>query len=264
MDKQKIEQAAQEIKKRGKGVALTGAGISAESGISTYRDPGGLWDTYREGAGGGMLGVLAANPDQAGEILGDFFGRLKASQPNPGHTTLARMEEAGYLFAVITQNVDGLHRFSGSKTVYEMHGNIYRLRCMTCGKKTDYARDAYFAMAEGLVGKIQQFTLHEIAKHLPVCACRGPMRPDFVGFGEPVQDLDAAAFAAKKASWMLVVGTSGMVHPAASLPGLAKQHGALLIEVNTKESDITHQMDIFLKGMGGEILPELFSALENS
>lgn len=256
-----IGQAAEAIRSRKPGVALTGAGVSAESGISTYRDPGGLWDTYQEGASGGMMAVLAARPDKAPEILGGFFGRLRRAEPNPGHLALAELEKMGRLSAVITQNVDGLHRRAGS-TVYELHGSLYRVRCLTCGRKEELDRETLFSLADRMIEGFTQGRGGPRAGVFPPCACgAGPMRLDFVGFGEPVQDLDKALGEVGRCAFMLVVGTSGFVHPAAALPGRAKARGAFLIEVNPKESEITPLCDLYLQGAGGEVLPRLVEAL---
>ena len=127
-----IERAAEMIFSARKGVAFTGAGVSAASGISTYRDTGGLWDRY---GSQGMLNVLAKHPDKAHEILGGFFSALEAARPNPAHLALAQLEEMGHLVAVITQNVDNMHREAGNETVFELHGNLFRLRCMSCETK---------------------------------------------------------------------------------------------------------------------------------
>jgi len=241
---------------------LTGAGISAESGISTYRDPGGLWDTYKEGASGGMLGVLAAHPEKAQEILSGFFGRLKQAKPNPAHLALAELEKRGCISSVITQNVDGLHRLAGSLNVRELHGSLYRLRCRACGSKKQLNRDELFDLSDRMIERMAEASLAEMRDLFPTCQCgAGAMRFDFVAFGEAVQDLAEAMNDADQCDWMLIVGTSGVVHPAASLPGRAKSRGAFLIEVNPKESELTLSVDLFIKGSGGEILPRIVQAL---
>ena len=258
-----IQMAAETIRQGTAGVALSGAGISAESGISTYRDPGGLWDRYREGATDGMLGVIMHHPHEAPHILRDFFNRLKAAKPNPGHLALAELEQMGYIRSVITQNIDNLHREAGNTKVYELHGNIYRLRCLQCGKIEKVKREAFFALAEDLV-RITPFSFNALLAHLPRCQCSGTMRPDFVGFGERVQDLEGALTEALTCSWMMIVGTSGIVHPAASLPLKAKSQGAVLIEVNPKQSELSHMADIVLRGAAGDVLPRLVDALKQA
>lgn len=257
-----IQKAVELILPCTSGVAFTGAGVSAESGISTYRDPGGLWDTYQEGASGGMLAVLASYPEKAPEILGGFFDRLKGAQPNVGHLALVEMERMGYIRTVITQNVDSLHRDAGSAQVYELHGNIYRLRCLECQRKVLFNRELYFELMDELIKELRGFSISEIVELLPRCErCGGAMRPDFVGFGEEVQQFREALSASLSCDLMLIVGTSGVVYPAASLPEGARSKGATLIEINPKESDLTPLTDLFLRGTAGEVMPELVAAL---
>jgi NAD-dependent deacetylase len=178
-----IEQAAAILSSARKALAFTGAGISAASGISTYRDAGGLWDRY---GSQGMLNVLANHRDSAHEILGNFFSALEKARPNPAHLALARLEEMGHLAAVITQNIDNLHREAGSATVYELHGNLYRLRCMTCGKKQGLPREVLFGIVRSVLGKSDASPLAALLRALPRCECGGLSRPDFVSFGEAV------------------------------------------------------------------------------
>jgi NAD-dependent deacetylase len=256
---------ANTLKKRGPGVALTGAGISAESGIRTYRDPGGLWDTYSEGQSGGMLAVLAAHPEKAPEIIDAFFNSLEQARPNPGHLALVEMECMGLLSAVITQNVDDLHRAAGTQTLFELHGNVRRLRCTACGKKERPNRKIYFAGAREAVARLQDFNLKGLTDALPKCpACGGLVRPDFVGFGEAVQDLEPAIAAADSAGFVLIAGTSGVVYPAASLPVRAKRRGAFLVDINPEPGALTPHADVFLQGKAGDILPELVEAIKTT
>jgi len=222
-----IEQAAKIISSARKGVAFTGAGISAASGISTYRDSGGLWDRY---GSQGMLNVLAKHPDKAYEILKDFFSSLEKARSNPAHLALAQLEGMGHLMAVITQNVDNLHREAGSKSVYELHGNLFRFRCMTCEKKQGVQRKVFFEMIRPVFSKSDAFSLEALLLAFPRCECGGLTRPDFVSFGESVQDLLEAKVAAQTCDVMLIVGTSGVVYPAAALPGIAKSAGARLVK----------------------------------
>ncbi len=254
-----IEHAAEMILSARKGVAFTGAGISAASGISTYRDKGGLWDRY---GSQGMLNVLAKHPDKAHEILGGFFSALEEARPNPAHQALARLEEMGHLVALITQNVDNLHRESGSKNVYELHGNLFRLRCMSCGTKQDLTREAMFEMARAALSEITEFSLAAFAQTFPGCECGGLTRLDFVSFGEPVQALPEATSAAEACDVMLIVGTSGLVYPAAAMPGIAKSAGARLIEINWKESELTHSCDLSIRAQAADALPRIMESLE--
>jgi NAD-dependent deacetylase len=254
-----IERAAEIILSARKGVAFTGAGISAASGISTYRDEGGLWDRY---GSQGMLNVLAKHPDKAHEILGGFFSALEAARPNPAHLALAQLEEMGHLTAVITQNVDGLHRESGCKTVHELHGSLFRLRCMSCETKQKLTREGMFEMAREALSEMAEFSLAAFAQAFPRCGCGGLTRLDFVSFGESVQALPEATAAAEACDVMLIVGTSGLVYPAAALPGIAKSGGARLIEINWKESELTPSCDLSIRAQAADILPRIMESLE--
>ena len=254
--------AAERIQSKGRGAALTGAGISAESGISTYRDKGGLWDRYGEGAGGGILAVLAARPDQAHEILGGFFDSLFNARPNPGHLAMADLERMGYLDCIITQNVDDLHRRAGAENVHELHGNMFRLRCLSCSKTARPDRDEYERLCRLIVKTIAEKSLEAVFDVLPKCECGGVMRQDFVSFGEAVQSLEPAIRCASSANWMLIAGTSGVVHPAASIPAYARKNKALIVEINPAPSELTPMCDVFLKGAAGEVLPRLAEILK--
>ena len=257
-----IDRSAQLIFECRRVVALTGAGISAESGISTYRDRGGLWDRYPEGSSGGIVAVMARHPEEAPQILMGFLNSIKAARPNPGHQALVDLERMGYLRAVITQNVDNLHREAGNSRVFEMHGNIYRLRCLECGKKKVLERDTFFEIFEEFIAKMKRFSFEEMASHFPSCSCGGNARLDAVAFGEPVQDLNEAMTETRACDFMLILGTSGVVYPAASLPGMAKSRGALLVEINPRKSALSDQCDLFLEGNTGEILPRIVLSLK--
>jgi NAD-dependent deacetylase len=253
-----IEKAAKIILSTRKCVAFTGAGISAASGISTYRDSGGLWDRY---GSQGMLNVLTKHPDKTQEILGGFFSALEKARPNPAHLALARLEEMGHLVAVITQNVDNLHREAGNRSVYELHGNLFRFRCMTCGRKQGSKRETFFEMIHPVVSNADAFSLEALLNAFPKCKCGGMTRPDFVSFGEAVQDLPEAKVAAQSCDVMLVVGTSGVVYPAAVLPEIAKASGACLIEINWKESELTPLCDLSIRAQADEALPGIVACL---
>jgi NAD-dependent deacetylase len=258
-----IKEAAKVIALTHTGVAFTGAGISAESGISTYRDSGGLWDRYQEGASGGFLGVLASHPEEAPEILRGFVDRLIHAKPNPGHVSLAELEKMGYIGTVVTQNVDNLHREAGNSKVYELHGNMFRLRCLGCGQKKNIGKEALRALMMPMIEELRKSDLSKLINLLPECEkCRNKMRPDFVSFGEPVQLLDDAISAVSACDLMLIIGTSGVVYPAASLPMMARSRGARVIEINPQKSDMTHLADIFLQGTAANVLPELVAALK--
>jgi NAD-dependent deacetylase len=249
------------IIRHGGGMALTGAGISAESGMSTYRGPGGLWERYPEGKRMGILGMLLYYPQDAPQVLGDFFDRLEHAEPNAAHRALAELERMSLLRGVITQNTDDLHQQAGNRCVYALHGNIYRLRCLTCGSTRVLGRTAFVGLGHALV-RAAAISLEAVVDVLPLCTCTGRMRPDVVGFGEPVQDIKEALTEVYSCAWMLVVGTSGIVRPAAALPSKAKERGAKIIEVNPLPSPISDLADIVVRAPAGEILPSVVRSVK--
>ncbi len=228
--------------------ALTGAGVSQESGLRTFRDAVDtslppdqrpLWTQYRP-EDLATPEAFERNP----ELVWEFYAmrRLKAGEvkPNSGHLALAEMGRKLPHFCLITQNVDGLHQKAGSPGVVELHGNITRVRCThDCGVFSEW---------------------EEPEKGVPLCPkCGARLRPDVVWFGEmlPQQELTEAVQAAKQCEVFFSIGTSAVVQPAASLALMAKSAGALLVEVNAEKTPLTGYADYFLLGKSGEILPEI-------
>ncbi len=220
-------------------VVLTGAGISAESGLPTFRGPGGLWRNFRPE----QLATPEAfhrDPKLVWEWY-DWRRQVHAKcEPNPGHHTLVELERRKEQFLLVTQNVDSLHERAGSRNILHLHGSLWRVRCMACGKEEVN----------------EQVPLVPLP---PVCACGGMQRPAVVWFGEslPMDALETAFTAAQRAKLVLVVGTSSMVYPAATLPRVALEHGARVIEVNPEPSDLSASADLSLRGLAGEILPQI-------
>lgn len=221
---------------------LTGAGVSAESGVPTFRGTDGLWKKFRPEELA-TFEAFMANPALVWEWYNYRRELIKKVEPNPGHYALVEM--AGYFdkFTLITQNVDGLHKQAGSAQVYELHGNIRRNRCLKCGA-TDY-RDDY-------------------AKFPPLCNCGGNLRPDVVWFGEmlPEKELSESMAAARNCDLFFSVGTSAAVQPAASLPIIARQNGAYVVEINPEPSEISTICNLVLKGKSGEILPKIVTMIK--
>lgn len=225
---------------------LTGAGISAESGIPTFRDPGGLWQRFKPEELANVDAFLR-NPSL---VQGWYAHRRSVAlekQPNPGHEALAALEALVPRFLLITQNVDGLHRRAGSRHVVELHGNILRSYCIDCGEPA--SETALQATAEGMPAQCP--------------ACEGYIRPDVVWFGEmlPTEAVEQAYEAAQQAEVFLSVGTSAVVYPAAGIPLLAKEHGAYVAEVNVEPSAIAGRLDEVLVGKAGAVLPGLVEAV---
>ena len=197
-------------------VAFTGAGISADSGIPTFRGPNGLWRRYKPEELASPEG-FSRNPRLVWEWYAWRMSIIAKAKPNPAHIFLAKLEELGVLKVVITQNVDGLHQRAGSKNVIELHGNIWRVRCVECGYK----------WVLGEPPKDQELPLHCIK-------CGGLARPDVVWFGEPLptEALRRAYNEMLNADVVMVIGTSGAVEPAGSLPLIAYERGAKIVNVN--------------------------------
>jgi len=240
-----IKRAAQDIVKAKRITALTGAGISAESGIPTFRDKGGFWEKYDPNEYA-HIDTFLTNPEKPWQMLKDFDKKVKA-KPNPGHLALAEMERMGYLKEIITQNVDDLHQQAGNTDVIEFHGNFRRTICMNCGR--------YCKMGE--------ISLEVLP---PRCECNGVLKPDAVFFGEPIPEVAfrRAREAAQRCKLMLVVGTSAVVYPAASMPQIAKQAGAIVIETNPEPTPLTGYIsDYIIIGKAGDILPDIVNEIKN-
>ena len=248
-----IERAASSLAQAHALVILSGAGVSKESGVPTFRDAQtGLWATYdpQELA---TPQAFRRDPELVWRWY-DFRRELVAGvQPNAGHLALAELERFIPRVVVLTQNVDGLHQAAGSSDVVELHGNIARNRC--------------FADCQGSPTLIDLGTLPGRSRDAspPRCPmCGAHIRPDVVWFGEPLPEaaLQRAFAVSAKCDVMLVVGTSGVVYPAAALPSIARQGGGVVIEVNPEPGGITHIANTFLRGPGGRILPGLVEALK--
>ncbi|MCA9816684.1 MAG: NAD-dependent deacylase [Cyanobacteriota/Melainabacteria group bacterium] len=243
--------AAARIKNAGRLVVLTGAGASKESGIPTFRDAlTGLWANYNPEELATPEGFLR-NPPLVWQWYDWRRQQLQEVQPNKGHYAIVELEGLIDHVAVITQNVDGLHQRAGSKDVVELHGSIERFSCFDHRHLKDPMQKIEFGLTEP-----------------PLCSydnCRSKMRPDVIWFGEalPEEALSRGFVECEKADVILVVGTSGIVQPAASLPFAGKRRGAFLIEVNPEETALTYGCDLFLKGPGGEVLPALIEAVKN-
>lgn len=218
---------------------LTGAGISAESCIPTFRGPGGLWNNHRP-EDLATPEAFARDPKLVWEWYDMRRQRVAAAQPNAGHRALARLEAHAPSFTLITQNVDGLHRAAGSRNIIELHGNIWQVRCVACGRQEE-SRSV------------------PLAPLPPRCACGGLLRPGVVWFGEslPIEATRQATLAAEKCDVFLVCGTSAVVYPAASLPDRALSSGAHVIEVNLEPTPFTSYAHISLRGRCGELLPQI-------
>lgn len=234
-----MDEAARVLAAANSIAVLAGAGVSAESGVPTFRGAGGLWKNTRAED---VATPKAFQRDPA--FVWEFYNYrrdlLASVQPNAGHVALAELEKQTQRFSLITQNVDGLHQKAGSRRVYEVHGNIWRVRCTQCGREEDKTG---VRLAE-----------------LPRCeSCGGLLRPGVVWFGEslPIDVWQQAELAARDCDCLLVVGTSAQVHPAAGLAWLARQSGLQVIEINIEPTSASEVATLGLYGPSGEILPML-------
>ncbi len=227
-------------------LALTGAGISTESGIPAFRGSQGLWDRYDPGEYA-HISAFVENPKKVWGMLKELYGIMKGARPNPAHEALTVLEEHGFLKGVITQNVDGLHQRAGSKKVIEFHGNGETLICLSCGR----------------VFPVEEISLQDLP---PTCPCGGLLKPQVVFFGEPIppQVLDEAFQEADRCDLMLVVGTSAQVYPAAQLPYKVVERGGRVVESNLEETSLTRDLThIFLQGSASTILPKLVELMKD-
>jgi NAD-dependent deacetylase len=247
-----VRDAARALSRATHVAVLTGAGVSAESGVPTFRASDGLWEGHRI--------EDVASPDgfvRDPRLVWQFYNGRRANvgrvQPNPGHVALSALEARfGSGFTLITQNVDGLHQTAGTRNVLEVHGSLRRTRCTECGSVHDRGLDPLADM--------------------PTCElCAGLLRPDIVWFGEmlPTRIWEQAVEAAESCDVFLVVGTSAVVHPAAGLINLARRAGWLggqrttVIEFNLARTVASDAADIGLYGPSGQTLPRVLDALVN-
>ena len=249
MNQQDILEAARQLNKANLLVVLTGAGVSKESGVPTFRDAlDGLWSRYdpRQLA---TPEAFEANP----KLVWDWYAYrrqvVEKVKPNPGHYAIAALEDLLPQVVVVTQNIDGLHLQAGSTDIIELHGNIRRYKCSgNCrGTPTMIA--------------VEDWTNQPTCPH-----CGRWVRPDIVWFTEalPHEAIVRAQTLSQQASVMLVVGTSGVVYPAAGLPALAKEAGGYVIDVNPMQDEISALADLFLDGPSGEVLPQIVQAMREA
>jgi NAD-dependent deacetylase len=236
-----VARAAQEIVDSQKAIALTGAGISVESGIPDFRSAEGLWSKYdpEEYA---HISAFRSDPTKVWHMIKEMMDLVLGAEPNSAHVALAELEQMGLLSSVITQNVDGLHQRGGSKEVIEFHGSNQWLVCLQCGYRQEAA----------------SFSFEVIPPPCP--QCNAILKPDVVFFGEPIPwEAQTRSFEeARTCDLVLVVGTSAVVYPAAGIPTSARQSGAKIIEINTESTPLTGYIsDYLIQGTAGTILPRI-------
>lgn len=241
-----IEIAAKKIKKSSHCIALTGAGISVESGIPPFRGKGSLWEKF-DPMKYAEIGYFLKNPKEVWSVfLNDMRDTLVKAEPNQGHIGLAELEKKGLLSTIITQNIDGLHQKAGNTDVIEFHGSFASFYCLNCSSR---------------IG-VDEIDVKEIP---PRCKCSGIYRPDCVFFGEmiPQDSLYRSNIEASQCDLMLVVGTSALVQPAASIPSIAKSAGAFIIEINPQKTPLTGSVaDLSITGNAGAITEKLLKKID--
>jgi NAD-dependent deacetylase len=234
-----FESVADKLQQAKKIVFVTGAGISQESGIPTFRGNDGLWRKY-DPMQLATIDAFYQDPKLVWEWYEDRRKNILAAKPNAGHVAIADLAKYKQVW-VLTQNIDGLHQRAGSKNVLELHGSIITIKCTACDFKDKITN-----------------SFSEIP---PLCKCGNILRPDVVWFGEPLpQDIwEEAMKQASQCDVMVVAGTSLAVSPANLLPAYAKQNGALMIEVNPEETLMSHSMDLSIRATSAKTLPQIVS-----
>ena len=234
-----IEEIKERLGSSASTVVLTGAGVSAESGVPTFRGAGGLWENYRAEELA-TPGAFAADPELVWRWYNWRRTELKAVKPNPAHFAIAKMELTSEDFTLVTQNVDGLHRLAGSKDPVELHGNIWRTRCTGC-----------------LEIKENRELPEDGLPHCSKDGCGALLRPDIVWFGESLDSstIERALNAVDSAELIFVVGTSAIVQPSASFAMRGKERGAYVVEVNPGDTPISDYVDVRFQDKAGEVMP---------
>jgi len=228
-------------------IALTGAGISVESGIPPFRGKGGIWEIY-DPFEYAHIDSYRKHPEKVWQVfLSELVQTLNRAKPNNGHKGLAQLEAIGHLATVVTQNVDGLHQAAGNTDVIEFHGSFAWHRCMSCKNRLE---------------------THDLDLSVlpPRCRCGSIFRPECIFFGEmiPQEALARSSRLAMQCDVILVIGTSASVQPAAMIPEMAKSAGANVLEINLERTPLTGRItDVFLQGSAGNIMTELVSALKS-
>ena len=240
---EKISKLKKYVSKYNKIVAFTGAGFSAESGISTFRGAGGLWSKYDPSVYAD-INYFIKDPSYYWNFFKDErYPVIKKAKPNDGHFALVELEKCGKIYRIITQNIDGLHQMAGSSDVIELHGNTRKIFCMICNKT--YSMDDVYKL---------------LRKELPPrCSCGGPLKPGTVLFGEPLPQVafDMANLAARNCDMFLVLGSSLVVYPAAALPEIAKSIGAILVIVNIDPTPLDNIADIVINENVSKVLSKI-------
>jgi NAD-dependent deacetylase len=248
--KAEITKISEKIKQGGNNVVFTGAGISTESGIPDFRSQGGIWDKFRPVYFDEFMSSKEARTEYWRRWV-ERYRVIVSAQPNPAHLALAKLHDNGLLRAVITQNVDGIHQESGlpDEKIIELHGNIRRIRCMSCRQIIP-------------IENVQQrLTAGDPA---PECECGGYLKPDTISFRQsmPVAEVEKAAALSQESDFLMIVGSTLLVQPAAHMPIYAKDNGAFLAIINLSETPCDEMCDALIREKAGVVLPEIVKEVE--
>jgi NAD-dependent deacetylase len=242
----KLQEVVQLIMEKKNVVAFTGAGISVDAGIPAFRGGQGLWQKY-DPMEYAEIRAFHRNPEKAWTMLREMSEVILGAEPSPAHKALSVLEREGFLRAVITQNIDGLHQSAGNTNVIEYHGSHRTLRCLTCAEKIPLTKDSL------------------VVYPFPICRrCHAAMKPDVVFFGEqiPMEAISRANHEAQACNIMMIIGTSGVVYPAADIPFMAASSGATIVEINVEPTPFTSSItNHFFEGSASSVLPDILGQL---
>ena len=246
----KITRIADKIKENGKNVVFTGAGISTESGIPDYRSQGGIWDKFRPVYFDEFMSARESR-EEYWRRWRELYRGIQQARPNAGHTAIARLDQMGFLEALITQNVDGLHEESGvdDEKIIELHGNTRRVRCISCRR---------IMSTEEILERLQS------GDAAPECGCGGYLKPDTISFGQamPVDAVEKATALSLRSDFFLVVGSTLLVQPAAHMPVYAKQNNAFLAIINMSDTPCDNICDVLIRDKAGDVLQKVVEEVE--
>jgi NAD-dependent deacetylase len=241
------QKTAELVKEKGYVVAFTGAGMSVDSGIPAFRGGQGLWEKY-DPMEYAHISAFNSNPEKVWIMLREMSQVIFDSKPSPAHIALSNLEKKGFLKAVITQNVDGLHHIAGNSNVIEYHGNHRWLVCLSCSKRVPLSPEVVSVLP------------------YPRCErCGTALKPDVVFFGEgiPMKEMIRANDEAHKCKMMFIIGTSGVVYPAAEIPYSSKSRGAVIVEINVEPTPFTTSIsDYFFEGTASVVLPKILEYMD--
>jgi len=265
---EETRQAAEMIINSRRFLAFAGAGLSQESGIPTFRGDEGIWQKYLPiiyGNPAGLFSAFVFSPGKFREFVVSALESFILAVPNAGHQALAELFRAGLLKAVITQNIDDLEARAGVKELIQLHGNIYRMRCVSCKELWTMTREQLLEVLEHLKQARTRGEMIELGRRFGRCPhCAGWGRPDIVLFGESLdqEEYYHAVELARSSDLVMVLGTSGVVYPAAMIPNYARKAGAKIIELNPEKSEMSQFSELVIRAACASALPEIVAEIK--